>query len=66
MAESAYPYATYLDIKFDPLKLIDVSVLAKAVTDQWYNQTLCKVNDSVVRLGVMQGCLPSALMRQIG
>ena len=23
--------------------------------DQWYNQTLCKVNDSVVRLGVMQG-----------
>jgi len=55
MAESAYPYATYLDIKFDPLKLIDVSLLAKAVTDQWYNQTLCKVNDSVVRLGVMQG-----------
>jgi mannose-6-phosphate isomerase-like protein (cupin superfamily) len=55
MAESAYPYATYLDIKFDPLKLIDVSLLAKAVTDEWYNQTLCKVNDSVVRLGVMQG-----------
>jgi mannose-6-phosphate isomerase-like protein (cupin superfamily) len=25
------------------------------VTDQWYNQTLCKVNDSVVRLGVLQG-----------
>jgi mannose-6-phosphate isomerase-like protein (cupin superfamily) len=24
-------------------------------TDQWYNQTLCRVNDSVVRLGVMQG-----------
>ena len=46
MAESIYPYATYLDIKFDPLKLIDVSSLAKTVTDQWYNQTLCKVNDS--------------------
>jgi mannose-6-phosphate isomerase-like protein (cupin superfamily) len=55
MAEPAYPYATHLDIKFDALKLIDVSSLAKAVTDQWYNQTLCKVNDSVVRLGVMQG-----------
>jgi mannose-6-phosphate isomerase-like protein (cupin superfamily) len=27
----------------------------KACTDTWYNQTLCKVNDSVVRLGVMQG-----------
>ena len=55
MADAAYPYATHLDIKFDPLKLIDVSSLAKAVTDQWYNQTLCRVNDSVVRLGVMQG-----------
>jgi mannose-6-phosphate isomerase-like protein (cupin superfamily) len=32
-----------------------VSALAKEVTDKWYNQTLCKVNDSVVRLGVMQG-----------
>jgi len=55
MGDAAYLYATHLDIKFDPLKLIDVSSLAKAVTDQWYNQTLCKVNDSVVRLGVMQG-----------
>ena len=55
MGETAYSYATYLNIKFDPLKLIDVSALAKDVTDRWYNQTLCKVNDSVVRLGVMQG-----------
>ena len=49
------PYATHLNMKFDPLKLIDVFSLAKDVTDKWYNQTLCKVNDSVVRLGVMQG-----------
>src|SRR4030088_2634733 len=55
MGDAAYPYATHLDVKFDPLKLIDVSSLAKAVTNQWYNQTLCKVNDSVVRLGVLQG-----------
>jgi len=53
--EPAYSYATHLNIKFDPLKLIDVSSLAEDVTDKWYNQTLCKVNDSVVRLGVMQG-----------
>ena len=34
MAETAaYPYATHLDIKFDPLTLIDVSSLAKTVTD---------------------------------
>jgi mannose-6-phosphate isomerase-like protein (cupin superfamily) len=55
MGEPAYSYATHLNIKFEPLKLIDVSSLAKDVTDKWYNQTLCKVNDSVVRLGVMQG-----------
>jgi len=54
-ASKAYPYATYLDIKFNPLTLIDTDALAKTVTDQWYNQTLCRVNDSVVRLGVMEG-----------
>src|SRR6266513_1918468 len=45
----SYPYATFLDIKFPALTLVD------ACNDKWYNQTLCKVNDSVVRLGVMQG-----------
>jgi hypothetical protein len=49
----AFPYVTHLDIRFDPLALIDVDQLAKSVTDQWYDQTLCKVNGSVVRLGVM-------------
>jgi mannose-6-phosphate isomerase-like protein (cupin superfamily) len=52
---TAFPYTTHLGIKFDPLALIDVDQLAKSVTDQWYNQTLCRVNGSVVRLGVMQG-----------
>ena len=51
----AFPYTTHLDIKYDPLEVIDVQKVVDAVTDQWYNQTLCKVNDSVVRLGVMQG-----------
>lgn len=52
---SAYPYATHLDVKFPPLTRIDVDELADAVRDQWYNQTLTRVNDTVVRLGVMQG-----------
>jgi mannose-6-phosphate isomerase-like protein (cupin superfamily) len=56
MTEStAFPYATYLDIKFPALTTIDVPALFKACTDRWYNQTLCRVNDSVVRLGIMQG-----------
>jgi mannose-6-phosphate isomerase-like protein (cupin superfamily) len=50
-----YPYATHLDIKYPPLEVVDVQQLVDAVRDRWYNQTLCKVNDSVVRLGVMQG-----------
>jgi mannose-6-phosphate isomerase-like protein (cupin superfamily) len=50
-----FPYATYLDIRYPPLEVIDVPTIVAAVKDQWYNQTLCKVNDSVVRLGVMQG-----------
>lgn len=50
-----FPYATHLDIRYGPLEVVDVPALISAVRDKWYNQTLCKVNDSVVRLGVMQG-----------
>src|SRR3954467_15017193 len=50
-----FPYATHLDIRYGPLEVVDVPALVSAVRDKWYNQTLCKVNDSVVRLGVMQG-----------
>jgi len=52
---SDYPYATHLDIKYPPLEVVDVPTLVDAVRDEWYNQTLCRVNDSVVRLGVMRG-----------
>jgi len=51
----AYPYETRLNILYTPLELIDVRHLADACTYRWYNQTLCQVNDSVVRLGVVQG-----------
>ena len=51
----AFPYATHLNILFPQLEKIDLRALAGAVKDQWYNQTLCQVNGSVVRLGVMQG-----------
>ena len=55
MADQVYPYATHLDIKFPALTTVDVPALVKACRDRWYNQTLCRVNDSVVRLGVVQG-----------
>jgi len=50
-----YPYTTHLDIKFPSLTVVDAASLIRMCTDRWYNQTLCKINDSVVRLGVMQG-----------
>lgn len=54
-AASPFPYDTRLDIRFGPLEHIDVQAVADAVTHPWYNETLCRVNDSVVRLGVVKG-----------
>ena len=50
-----FPYKTYLNILYGPLEVIDVQKLADTCTDKWYNQSLCKVNDSVVRMAVVQG-----------
>ena len=50
-----YPYATHLNVLYGPLETVDAAALVAACTDRWYNQTLCQVNDAVVRLGVMQG-----------
>ncbi|HLO28031.1 MAG TPA: cupin domain-containing protein [Anaerolineales bacterium] len=49
------PYSIHLDAKYGPLELVDLQALASAATDAWYNQTLCRVNDCVVRIGVVQG-----------
>ena len=55
MTESNYPYVNHMNILYGPLQLIDVQALVDQCTDQWYNQTLCQVNDSVVRLGILHG-----------
>ena len=51
----SYPYATHLNVLHPPLEVVDIQRLVDACADRWYNQTLCRVNDSVVRLGVIQG-----------
>ena len=53
--DSPYPYDTRLDIRFNPLEVVDVQPIVERCTHPWFNQTLCKVNDSVVRLGVVKG-----------
>jgi len=52
---SRFPYATHMDVRYGPLEVVDVPALVAACRDRWYNQTLVRVNDSVVRLGVIQG-----------
>jgi mannose-6-phosphate isomerase-like protein (cupin superfamily) len=52
---ASFPYATHLDVMFPALSVVDVPALITACKDRWYNQTLCQVNDSVIRLGVLQG-----------
>lgn len=52
---SPSPYDTRLDIRFGSLEHIDVQAMVDAVTHPWYNETLCRVNESVVRLGVVKG-----------
>jgi mannose-6-phosphate isomerase-like protein (cupin superfamily) len=55
MSDPEFPYETHLDVMFGPLQEIDVHALAAAVTHPWWNQTLCRVNQSVVRLAVVRG-----------
>ena len=52
---AGFSYNTRLDVLHGPLEAIDVAGLANACTDQWFNQTLCRVDESVVRVGVVQG-----------
>ena len=50
-----YNYVTKLDVKFAHLEKIDIPNLVQACEDKWFNQTLTRVNDSVVRLGIVEG-----------
>ena len=48
-------YSIHSDIKYGPLELIDTARLADECPDKWWNQSLCLVNDCVMRLGVFEG-----------
>ena len=55
MSDSPTIYAINLDVKFEPLSVIDVASVVDSCTEKWFNQTLTQVNDSVVRLGILEG-----------
>jgi mannose-6-phosphate isomerase-like protein (cupin superfamily) len=48
-------YSINTDVKFNPLELIDVRKLHEECREAWFNQTLCRVNDCALRLGVVKG-----------
>jgi mannose-6-phosphate isomerase-like protein (cupin superfamily) len=50
-----YPYETRLNLLHKSLEVIDVKALADACEFKWFNQTLCQVNESVVRYAVIEG-----------
>jgi mannose-6-phosphate isomerase-like protein (cupin superfamily) len=50
-----FSYETRLNVLYPPLELIDEKLLTDACQYKWYNQTLCQVNGSVIRVGVVQG-----------
>ena len=54
-AQTQFPYDTRLNVLHKPLELIDEKALSDAAPHKWYNQTLCQVNASVVRIGVIEG-----------
>ena len=55
MSKSQYSqYAIDLTERYKGLELIDLPAIINSV-EPWHNQTLCRVNDSVIRLGVIKG-----------
>ena len=53
--ETPVKYNINLDVKFPHLELIDIPSVVAANKEKWFNQTLSQVNDSVVRIGIVEG-----------
>lgn len=50
-----FNYNINLDIKYNPLELIDIPKIISENKEQWFNQSLVTVNDSVVRVAIIEG-----------
>jgi mannose-6-phosphate isomerase-like protein (cupin superfamily) len=57
-ADPNNPWGTFLNVQFGPLERFDAGAMAAANRLPWYNQTLARVNDCVLRLGVFRGEYP--------
>lgn len=50
-----YNYNQQMEISFDHMEKFDIQDIVKSCEFKWFNQTLTKVNDSVVRIGIVEG-----------
>jgi len=50
-----FPYDTRLNVLYESLDVVSVDDIAATVTHPWFNQTLVRVNESVVRMAVVKG-----------
>lgn len=50
-----FEYNQLMNVKYPHHEVIDVPEIVKECSDKWFNQTLTKVNDSVVRIGIVEG-----------
>lgn len=48
-------YDINTDIKYGHLEIVDVPAIVAGCRNKWLNQTLVRVNNSVVRLGIVEG-----------
>src|SRR6201990_2973282 len=53
--DKQFSYVTKLDVKYPHLQRIDIPQMVEECKDKWFNQTLTQVNESVVRLGIVEG-----------
>lgn len=53
--QNKYDYNQQMNVKFDYLEKITIKDIVLNNTDKWFNQTLCEVNSSVLRLGIFEG-----------
>jgi mannose-6-phosphate isomerase-like protein (cupin superfamily) len=51
----ATSYDIHTDVKYGPLELVDVGKDADEAPSTWWNQSLCRINDCVARVGVFEG-----------
>ncbi len=53
--ENHTKYNIDLEVKYPHLEKFDIPEIVNAVKEKWSNRTLTEVNNSVVRLGIVEG-----------